>query len=128
MLCGTGALEDEAHFVVSCEIYRELRMKMFENIRKKTGWDWAIMLDDPRWVLEAALGCGVGGKQTRQGVYPLVARFIRAALDMRGKMLEYFRTLKEDSRQDKLDSALLLGRQEGGAGVQYDSSRSYLDN
>ena len=78
-LCGTGAVEDEAHFMVACVIYREERFRMIEGIHKLTGVDFAIMLNDPGWVVDAALG-GIGIKRTRQIIS---SRFIRAALAKR---------------------------------------------
>ena len=62
-LCGTGAVEDEAHFLMACVTYREERFRMIEGIRKLTGVDFAIMLDDPGWVVDAALA-GIGDKRT----------------------------------------------------------------
>ena len=82
---------------------------MIEGIFKLSGVDFAILLDDPGWVVDAALA-GIGDKRTRQIISVFVARFIKAALAKRAKLMEYF---LETTRQLHLDSALPLGEQEG---------------
>ena len=108
MLCGTGAVEDEQHFMVSCEIYTELRSEMFQRIQLETDLNFEEMKDDPRWVLNATLGCGLGDKQARMVAYRLVAQFIRLAQKKRGQLLERFKRMNRRSRDDELDSAFFL--------------------
>ena len=108
MLCGTGAVEDEQHFMVSCEIYTELRSEMFQRIQLETDLNFEEMKDDPRWVLNATLGCGLGDKQSRIVVYRSVAHFIRLAQKKRGQLLERFKRMNRRSRDDELDSAFFL--------------------
>ena len=65
MLCGYGAVEDEEHLLVSCEIYADLRHRLYRRIKEETGWDWEAMQEEPRWALSASIGCGVGKKVER---------------------------------------------------------------
>jgi len=118
MLCGSGAVEDEAHLLIFCDTYADLRLNMYTQVLRLTGWNLALMKEDPRWILEASLGCGIGEKQSRLIVYSVVARFVQGALKRRGKLLEWFRNMTKDTRQEELDSALRLVRRGGGAAVQ----------
>ena len=114
MLCGTGAVEDEEHLMISCAMYEELRLKMNEGIRKKTGWDLAAMRGNPHYVLGVTIG-NVSDKKIRPFVRAVVVRFIRAALDKRSDLLRYLSTLNETARRAELNTRLLLGGREGGS-------------
>src|SRR3569623_1176171 len=119
MLCGTGAVEDETHLLISCDIYTDLRQQMYQQIEEMTNWRFQPKRDDPRWILEASLGCGVGDKKTRAVIYSLVARFIRAAMKQREKLLNYFKHLRREARKKELDSAFLLVGRGGDSQADY---------
>ena len=108
MLCGTGAVEDETHFLLSCEIYSELRQQMYHQIEEATGLRFQIMQGDSQWILNASLGGGIGDKSTRAVIHGVVARFIRAALKQRRKLLSFFKNLNREEREKELDSTFLL--------------------
>src|SRR4051794_29880679 len=72
--CSAGRAQWKQHFMVSCKIYTELRSEMFQRIQLETDWNFEEMKDDPRWVLNATLGCGLGDKQSTMVVYRLVAQ------------------------------------------------------
>ena len=108
MLCGTGAVEDETHFLLYCEIYAELRQQMYDQIEEATGLRFQVMQGDSQWILNASLGGGIGDKSTRAVFHGVVARYIRAALKQRRKLLSFFKQLNREERENELDSTFLL--------------------
>ena len=102
MLCG------ETHFLLSCEIYSELRQQMYHQIKEATGLRFQIMQGDSQWILNASLGGGIGDKSTRAVIHGGVARFIRAALKQRRKLMSFFKDLNREEREKELDSTFLL--------------------
>ena len=61
LVCGSGKVEDERHFVLECVAYEELREKLFDEIYVLTEgqYNMGLMIDDQEWMLDALIGHSV---------------------------------------------------------------------
>ena len=59
LLCMSGEVEDERHFVLSCVVYKEMRKKMFEVVKE-------VMLKKKKEEIETVLETDEG----RQRIFP----------------------------------------------------------
>ena len=86
LLCGSGRVEDEMHFMLECEAYGELRGKMFNDMYEITEgrYNMWLMVDDQEWMLDALIGHGVCNKVES---WRAVMRFINNALTLRNKYI-----------------------------------------
>ena len=86
-VCVTGKIEDEAHFLLDCYVYQDLRQKMFQRIKDGTGYDFIIMREDQNWLLDALIGHGLRRKEVRLKIGVAVASFIASAMRVRKQSL-----------------------------------------
>ena len=86
LVCGSGKVEDERHFVLECAAYEELREKLFDEIYVLTEgqYNMGLMIDDQEWMLDALIGHGVSNKLKSRRV---VMRFIKGAMIIRSRYI-----------------------------------------
>ena len=61
---------------------------MFQRIREHMGYDMGSMRDDQPWLVQALLGYGLPGKDTRRRVGEAVTTFLAAAMRLRARSLK----------------------------------------
>jgi len=86
-VCVIGKIEDEAHFLLDCYVYQELRQKMLQRIKDGTGYDFIIMREDQNLLLDALIGHGLRRKEVRLKIGVAVASFIASAMRVRKQSL-----------------------------------------
>ena len=76
-VCAKLEVEDERHFLLDCWPYERLRMKMFSEIRARTGgvYDLAAMRYDRERLLDVLVGHNLPNKTHRSVVRNAAARF-----------------------------------------------------
>lgn len=87
IVCGTGKIENEKHFLLDCYAYERCRRIMFNRILQETGFDLASMKEDPDWLLEVLIGDGLPNRETRHSIGKAVATFLEVATRMRAQIL-----------------------------------------
>lgn len=92
LVCGSGQVEDERHLLLHCEEYSDLRTRMYSRVASATRRQFDLMVDEDQWLLEALIGCGVGQIENRIRSYKAVAAFIHAALKIRARWLDTWKT------------------------------------
>lgn len=92
MVCVTGKVESESHFLLDCYIYDGLRQGMLQAIKVKSGYDMNIMEGNSEWQVDALIGHGLKDRNVRKVIGAAVSSFVAAAWRMRNRELK-------DSRQ-----------------------------
>ena len=87
MVCASGSVEDEEHFLLRCPGYASQRKAMIEGISAKTSWNIEVMRDDSRWMLQVLLGVRIGSKQERSVITMALVKYIKGALMVRVQQL-----------------------------------------
>ena len=87
LVCVTGKVEDEKHFLLECYVYQRDRQTMFEVIREKTskGYDLERWRDDPLRMLDALIGRNVGDENV---IMNEVGLFIMKSYKLRKSFLD----------------------------------------
>jgi hypothetical protein len=96
VVCFNGGVESEAHFLLVCYPYEELRKKMMTTIRLLTGDEYKMdqHYDDKIWMLNLMIGnlIGITNKHRHQKVIRMaVAKFIYSAMKRRQSILAFER-------------------------------------
>ena len=89
LLCISGAVEDEQHFMVECEMYCDLRIQVSADWEKRTGGKWNEVVkekDGGKRILEGLIG--QGGVSAAALLYSKCAmtrrnNFVRTHLDQK---------------------------------------------
>jgi len=84
-VCRCNDVEDECHFLLKCTAYNGGRARMYEKVRKETGYDMECM--DDEWRMEAMIGDGVFGEEARKRIRKQVMRYILTAHYIRNRWL-----------------------------------------
>ena len=79
MVCVTGKVESEVHFLLECYIYHGLRQSMFRLIKDQTGCDVEGLAGSTVAQVNALLGRGLKNRKARRTVGQAVASFVVAA-------------------------------------------------
>ena len=76
-------VEDEIHFLLDCEVYDEVRKRMYEEISRATGHelDVRLMKDNRTWMLDVLIGHGI--TKYRQEILHAVMSYIAKASRIR---------------------------------------------
>jgi hypothetical protein len=96
MVCVTGKVESEAHFLLDCYIYHGLRQIMFQVIKEKTGYSIGEGQHSTEWQVDFLLGQGLKNRKARKMIAIAVSSFVAAAWRMRRRELK-------DSRQVQVE-------------------------
>jgi hypothetical protein len=84
MECMNGELEDEKHFILDCEMYDDLRERMFEQIRQKSEEKWKLE-EESREVRWQVLMRGSEDNYCEE-IWECVKEFVRKAMKRREKI------------------------------------------
>ena len=68
LVCGSGQVEDEKHFLLDCVAYNDLRLVLNARIAAETQMQIGMMEGEEHWLLDALIGCGLGNKSNLSGV------------------------------------------------------------
>ena len=79
----SNQVEDEAHFLLECGMYKVLRERMFEDILQTTGLNIGLVVGNRDWVLDVLLGQGL--VDSRQDILKTVMLFVVRASRIRQK-------------------------------------------
>ena len=96
LLCMSGEVEDERHFVLPCVVYKEMRKKMFEVVKevmlkkKKEEIETVLETDEGRQRIFRAL-MGDGG---REGCASPALAFCRQAMKRRNMIVQTLLNLR----------------------------------
>jgi len=86
MVCMSGSVENEAHFLLSCEGYEDLREELFRGIWVESGAKWAMEYLTPEAQWKVLMG---GTKDKFEGkIFEMVKNFLRLAYKRRGYRYE----------------------------------------
>jgi len=85
LVCVTGQVEDEKHYLLECYVYEREREKLFRNIKERTSgkYDFVVMRDDPDWMMDALIGHNVGNENDRRIIRYEVGMFAMKAYNHR---------------------------------------------
>ena len=89
LLCMSGEVEDEKHFVLECVMYNDLRKKMFDVVKKvmlkKEEEIEEVMKTEsgPRRILNALIGDGVEDAEDRVELRRVALDFCKQAMNRR---------------------------------------------
>jgi hypothetical protein len=66
-------------------LYERERKEMFNEIKRATSrnYDFALMRNDQKWMMEALFGCNIGNDADRRLIRMAVGRFLRNAYVIR---------------------------------------------
>lgn len=76
--CGSGEVEDEKHFILCCNYFRDLRSELFDEVRGVCGVDWDSMSMERQWDLLMS-----GGGSQSGGVGEALKKYVRKAMHLR---------------------------------------------
>jgi hypothetical protein len=79
----SNQVEDEAHFLLECGMYKVLRERMFEDIFQITGLNIGLVVGNRDWVLDVLLGHGL--VDLRPDILKTVMLFVVRASRIRQK-------------------------------------------
>lgn len=79
----SNQVEDEAHFLLECGMYKVLRERMFEDIFQITGLNIGLVMENRDWVLDVLLGQGL--VDLRPDILKTVMLFVVRASRIRQK-------------------------------------------
>src|SRR3569623_639916 len=83
LVCLTGKVENELHFLLDCYVYNRIRQNLYQRVKQSTGYDLNVAREDRDWMLAVMLGPGYLRKESRHPIGKLVAAFIAAAMKLR---------------------------------------------
>ena len=83
LVCGSGEVEDEVHFLLDCEKYYFLRQSMAADLIATVGRE--VLTCNREYVLDTMLGEYKYGD--RKAMYDVVSTFVVAAMDARKTIL-----------------------------------------
>ncbi len=87
VVCVTGKVETEEHFMLDCYVYAHIRERMFARIKDQTGYDLLLLKEDKSWLLDVLLGHGLRKKEVREKIGIAVTTFIAVASKIRRQYL-----------------------------------------
>ena len=90
LVCGTGVIENERHFLLECFVFERPRCNMYRRIKQETGYDLVSMKEseDSNWLLQVLLGNVLPGREIRHCVGKAVAAFVAVAMRKRTRSLQ----------------------------------------
>src|SRR3569833_2495247 len=68
LVCLTGKVENELHFLLDCYVYNRLRQNLYQRVKQSTGYDLDVVTEDRDWMLAVMLGPGVPERGARRPV------------------------------------------------------------
>ena len=85
LVCVTGAVEDEKHFLLDCYIYGKDKEIMFQEIKDCTSrhWDFERMKKRRKWLMDALIGNNVGNDTDCRAIMMAVGKFLCKAYNRR---------------------------------------------